>query len=135
MKRSGQVGLAVMGVVAFAATFASVKAFQGGPAPTGGAQSAAQSAAETCATRSDGSQSCEAARRGFTYYLVPHFVHGWWSGSSAKPQPAAFAGSAPKSQSAALTNGARTSIPSASGVERGGFGTSAQTSFRTSAGG
>jgi hypothetical protein len=164
MKRSGQVGLAVMGVAAFAATYASVAAYRSAPAPMGGAQSAAQ----TCTTRPDGTQNCEPARRGFAYYLLPNFMYGSSSGTSSapKPQSAALAGHAPgptqgsvaapppaaKVQPAALTTSAPASAPkpatltyaarpttpavSSSGVSRGGFGTTAQSkSFRVSAGG
>jgi hypothetical protein len=135
MKRSGQVGLAVMGVAAFAATYASVAAYRAGTAST-----PAQSAAQTCTTRPDGTQNCEPARRGFAYYMVPHFVHGWWGNTTPAPKPAALAGnaSALTSKSAALTNTARATTPavSSSGVSRGGFGTTAQSnSFRVSAGG
>jgi hypothetical protein len=156
MKRSSQVGLAVMGVAAFAATFASVKAFQGGTGSTS-AQSAAQSAAQTCTTRPDGTQNCEPQRRGFSYYLLPHFMYGSSSAAASTPkaQPAAaLAGTpkvqptaalasttpgqpaaahantapAPKPQSAALTSTSRPTTPavSSSGVSRGGFGTTAQ---------
>jgi hypothetical protein len=111
MKRSGQVGLAVMGVAAFATTYASVSAYRAS-AHDGVAQT-------TCTTRADGTQSCEPVRRGFTYYLYPHF------GSSS-----ASASSAP-TQSAALTGNARAyTSASPSGTARGGFG-----SFRVSAGG
>jgi hypothetical protein len=139
MKRSGQVGLAVMGVAAFAATYASVAAYRAGTAAPVGPQSAA--VAQTCATRSDGTQSCEAARRGFGYYLIPHFVHGWWGNNTPAQKPAAFAGNAPasKPQSAALTYNTRPTTPavSSSSAQRGGFGTTAQgnSSFRVSAGG
>jgi hypothetical protein len=165
MKRSGQVGLVVMGAAAFVGTYASIAAYRAGTT-----SSQPQSAmAQTCTTRPDGTQACEPARRSFGYYFIPHFAHGWWygNGSAAKPQPAAFAGNAPaakpqpaafagnapaakpqpaafagnapapaaKTQSVALTSTARPYSPSASGAERGGFGTSASSSFRTSAGG
>lgn len=121
MKRSGQVGLAVMGVAAFAATYTSVSAFRA-PSQNGVAQS-------TCTTRSDGTQTCEPTRRSFTYYLYPHFGSSSASASSASGKPLA--------QSAALTGNARAfTSASPSGTMRGGFGTTGSSgSFRISAGG
>ena len=165
MKRSGQVGLAIMGVAAFGATYASVAAYRASPAPMSSQPAAA---AQTCATHPDGTQNCERARRGFAYYLLPSFMHGSASPTSSapKPQGAAFASHAPapthgsvaappppvaKVQPAALTTSAPAAAPkpatltytarpttpavSASGAQRGGFGTTAQSKVRVSAGG
>jgi hypothetical protein len=141
MKRSGQVGLVVMGVAAFAGTYASVAAYRASTAP--------QSAAQTCTTRPDGTQSCEPTRRGFSYYLIPHFMAGSSSAAAATPkpqaaafasQPAALTASAPaaaaKTPPATLTYIARpTTSASTSSAQRGGFGTTAQSNIRVSAGG
>jgi len=112
MKRSEHVGLAMMGVAAFAATFASATLYMAKPGTS----------AQSCTTRPDGTQNCE--RRGSSYYLL----HGWWGGSSAAPA---------KTQEAALTGNARSSAPvSSAGTVRGGFGaTGSSASFRGSAGG
>jgi hypothetical protein len=163
MKRSGQVGLMVMGAAAFTATFASVYAYRQPPTSHAQPQSAA---AQNCTTNPDGTQTCQ-PRRSFGYYLLPSFISGGASAnatSAAAPraQPAAFAGNAPapqaaanppapkpqpaaytsapppKPQSAALTSSPRTSTPTvnASGTTRNGFGTTAQSnSYRVSAGG
>jgi hypothetical protein len=116
MKRSEHVGLALMGVAAFAATFASATLYMAKPGTS--------QAAQSCTTRSDGTQICE--RRGFSYFLF----HGWSGSSPAEPK---------KTQGAALVSNAnaRSSTPASSaGIERGGFGaTGASTSFRASAGG
>jgi hypothetical protein len=130
MKRSGQVGLVVMGAVAFAGTYAAVAGYR-----ASASSSQPQSAmAQSCTTRPDGTQACEPQRRGFSYYFIPHFAHGWWFGGGTA-QSAAVAGNAMKTQSVALTNTARPTTPGATGVQRGGFGTSASGSFRVSAGG
>lgn len=116
MKRSEHVGLAMMGVAAFAATFASASLYMGRP---GTAQ-----AAQSCTPRADGTQNCE--RRGFSYFLF----HGWSGSNPAEPK---------KMQGAALISNvnARSSTPASSvGIVRSGFGsTGASTSFRASAGG
>jgi hypothetical protein len=114
MKRSEHVSLAMMGVAAFAATFASATLYMAKP----GASQSAQS----CTTRPDGTQNCE--RRGFSSYLF----HGWSSSGSAEPQ---------KTQGAALTSNPRSAAPASSaGIVRGGFGsTGSSASFRSSAGG
>ncbi len=180
MKRSSQVGLAIMGVAAFGATYASVAAYRASPAPMSSQPAAA---AQTCTTRPDGTQNCEPARRGFAYYLLPSFMFGSASHTSSaqKPQGAAFASHAPvpthgsvaappppaakvqptalttsvppaaKVQPAALTASAPAAAPkpaaltytarpttpavSSSGAQRGGFGTTAQSNVRVSAGG
>jgi hypothetical protein len=94
MKRSGQVGLVVMGAAAFVGTYASVAAYRASSAP----QSAAQTAAQACTPRPDGTQNCEPARRSFGYYLIPHFMHASSAAASTpKAQPAALAGQAPVS--------------------------------------
>jgi hypothetical protein len=163
MKRSGQVGLAVMGVVAFAGTYAAVAAYRAG---TSSSASQPQSAAQTCTTRPDGTQSCEPARRGFSYYLIPSFMHGASSAAASTPRPqaAAFASHAPAPASHAAVPAAKvqpaaptasmpaaaakppgtltyiarpTTSASTSSAQRGGFGTTAQSnsSSRVSAGG
>ena len=114
MKRSEHVSLAMMGVAAFAATFASATLYMAKP---GTAQSA-----QSCTMRPDGTQNCE--RRGFSSYLF----HGWPGSGSAEPT---------KTQGAALVSNARSSSPASSaGIVRGGFGaTGSGVSFRVSAGG
>src|SRR3954468_17701616 len=104
MKRSGNVGLVLMGGAAFAATFAAgMTYFSWKPSHAADAQTAAS--AQNCATRPDGTQNCEPVRRGFAYYLVPSFFHG--SSSSAS----SFTGT---SQSAALTGNSRSFTPAVS---------------------
>jgi hypothetical protein len=122
MKRSGQVGLVVMGVAAFAASYASVHAYRA--VPTGMAQQPSQD----CAPRPDGTQNCQPVQRSFAHYLIPSYFHGGSSISSA--QSASVRG-------AALTNSSRTVMPAANtGVVRSGFGATAGSgSFRVSAGG
>ena len=114
MKRSDQISLAMMGVAAFAATFASATLYIAKP---GGSQSA-----QSCTTRPDGAQNCE--RRGFSTYLF----HGWWGSGSAEPA---------KTQGAALASNPRSAAPASSAsIVRGGFGsTGSSASFRSSAGG
>jgi len=125
MKRSENVGLVVMGGAAFAATFAAGMTYFSWQKPSHAGQP--QAAAQTCTQRPDGMQSCEPARRGFTYYLFP----SWGSSGSAS------ASEAKRTSSAALTSNARASTSvSPSGTTRGGFGGTAQSgSFRVSAGG
>jgi hypothetical protein len=126
MKRSENVGLVVMGGASFAATFAAGMTYFSWQKPSHAGQP--QAAAQTCTQRPDGTQSCEPARRGFTYYLFP----SWGSSGSAS------ASDPKRTSSAALTSNPRASTPSTSpsGTTRGGFGTTAQnTSFRPSAGG
>ena len=125
MKRSENVGLVMMGGVAFAATFAAGMTYYAWQKPSHAGQP--QAAAQTCTQRPDGTQSCEPARRGFTYYLFP----SWGSSGSAS------ASEAKRTSSAALTSNARASTSvSPSGTTRGGFGGTAQSgSFRVSAGG
>ena len=114
MKRSENVSLAVMGVAAFAATFAGATMYMSKPSTARPAQN--------CTSRPDGAQVCE--RRSFTSF----FIHGW--GSSNAPEPM-------KTQGAALTDNARSSAHvSHAGIERGGFGaTGNRPSFRMAAGG
>jgi hypothetical protein len=123
MKRSGTVGLVMMGGAAFAATFAGGMTYFAWQKPSHAAQ--AQTAAQNCTPRPDGTQNCEPTRRGFTYYLWPQ-----WSTSTSSTDPK-------RTQSAALTGNARSyTSAGSSGTQRGGFGTTAQSSsFRTSAGG
>jgi hypothetical protein len=132
MKRSGTVGLVLMGGAAFTATFAAGMVYFAWQKPSHAAQPQAVAAAQTCTTRPEGTQSCQPQQRGFMYYLLPNFVYGGSRTTTASaPEPR-------RSQSAALTNNSRAYTPatSSSGAERGGFGTTAQSnSFRTSAGG
>jgi len=115
MKRSENVGLMLMGGAVFAATFAGGMTYMSLQRP---------SHAQSCTPAPNGTQTCQPASRGFTYFFYPSH---WGSGSAtaAKPQ-----------QQAALTSTSRPATPvSASGTERSGFGSSAKTSFRPSAGG
>src|ERR1044072_5277138 len=120
MKRSENVGLMLMGGVALAATFAGGMAYMSMNRPSYAAQS--------CTAAQDGTQTCQQpASRGFTYYIHPG--HWWGSSASASAKP---------QQQAALTSTSNPSRPAtqvASGTERSGFGSSAKTSFRASAGG
>jgi hypothetical protein len=120
MKRSGQVGLVVMGAAAFAATYASVYAYR------------AQARSADCTprqdlTRQDGKQNCQPAQRStFAHFFYPGYGHG---GSTASAQPANL-------QGAALTNSPRTMPAANTGVVRSGFGATAGSgSFRVAAGG
>jgi hypothetical protein len=125
MKRSDNVGLVLMGGAVFAATFAAGTAYFAWQKPSHAAQPQA-AAAQTCIPRSDGTQNCQPARRGFAYYLFPSF------GSSAS------ASSAPDPKAAALTSNARAYSPAvdSSSTTRGGFGTTAQSgSYRTASAG
>jgi hypothetical protein len=129
VKRSENVGLVVMGAAAFAATFAGGMALIAWQKPSHAAQSQMAVADQRCTTRSDGTQDCQPQRRGFVYYLVPSFVHGWSSGGSANK---------PVTREAALVSNSRPGAVSTShtGVERSGFGSTAKsTSIRVSAGG
>jgi hypothetical protein len=120
MKRSEHVSLALMGVAAFAATFASATLYMAKPGTS--AMAKPGTSAQSCAARPDGTQNCEL--RSTSSYLV----HGGSGSSPAEPK---------KIQGAALTSNARSSMPVASaGIERGGFGsTGSSTAFRASAGG
>ena len=131
MKRSGQVGLVLMGAAAFAATFAGGMAYFAWQRPSQAAQEQTAASAQNCTTRPDGTQNCQPARRGFAYYLFPSFSYGSSAGASGAAEPR------PKSQSAALSNNARSYSPSvAGGTSRGGFGSTAQSgSYRTSSAG
>jgi hypothetical protein len=115
MKRSENVGLMLMGGAVFAATFAGGMTYMSMQRP---------SHAQSCTPAQNGTQTCQPASRGFTYFFYPSY---WTSsGSSApRPQQAAFSGA---SRPPATT-------VSASGTERSGFGSSAKMSFRPSAGG
>ena len=128
MKRPENVGLVVMGAAAFAATFAGGMALVAWQKPSHAAQPQTV-ADQRCTTRSDGTQDCQPQRRGFAYYLVPSFVHGWsWGGSKSQTV----------TREAALVSNSRSgaaSVPNA-GVQRSGFGSTAKsTSIRVSAGG
>ncbi len=128
MKRSGNVGLVVMGAAAFVATFAGGITYMAWQKPTQAAP--AQTAADqNCTTRSDGTQSCQPQRRGFAYYFFPSWGSSVRAGSTYEPrsrtQTAAFAGNSGSSTSAGSGN-----------TTRGGFGSTAGSgSYRVSAGG
>jgi len=128
MKRSGNVGLVVMGAAAFAATFAGGMAYFAWQKPS---HAAGAQAAQSCAQRSDGTQDCQPERRGYAYYFYPRWVSGWSWGASSSSEPRS------KPQTAALSNNLRSYSPSVdSGTTRGGFGTTANSgSYRVSAGG
>lgn len=124
MKRSGQVGLVLMGAATFVATFAAGTAYFAWQKPSHAAQPV-----QECTPR-DGTQNCQPTQRGFAYYLYPRYFSGWsWSGSSTAEQT--------RTQSAALTSNSRSYAPAAnSGTVRGGFGSTAGSApFRVSAGG
>lgn len=135
MKRSGNVGLVLMGGVAFAATFAAGTAYFAWQKPSHAAQpqaAAAAAPAQNCTTRPDGTQNCQPARRGFAYYLFPSFSYGSSASASSALDPKA------RTQSAALTSNSRAYSPAvdSSGTARGGFGTTAQSgSYRTASAG
>jgi hypothetical protein len=132
MKRSGQVGLVLMGGAAFAATFAAGLAYFAWQKPSHAAQPQAAAPAQNCTTRPDGTQNCQPARRGFAYYLFPSFSYGSSASASSAPDPKA------RTQSAALTSSPRASSPAvdSSSTTRGGFGTTAQSgSYRTASAG
>jgi hypothetical protein len=128
VKRSENVGLVVMGAAAFAATFAGGMALAAWQKPSQAAQGIAD---QQCISRSDGAQDCQPQRRGFAYYLVPSYLHGWSWGGSATRDPA-------RREAAFLSNsrsGSAGMVPN-TGVERSGFGSTARsTSIRVSAGG
>jgi hypothetical protein len=129
VKRSENVGLVLMGAAAFAATFAGGMAYVAWQKPSHAAQAQPAVADQRCAIPSDGTQDCQPQRRGFAYYLVPHYFHGWsWGGSTSKTV----------TREAALVSNSRPgAVPvSHTGVERSGFGSTARsTSIRVSAGG
>src|SRR5688572_29324949 len=107
MKRSGNVGLVLMGGAAFAATFAAGMAYFAWQKPSHAAQSQAAASTQNCTTRPDGTQNCQPVRRGFAYYLFPTFSYG--SSASASSASAAQ----PRGQSAALTSNSRAYTPAA----------------------
>ena len=120
MKRSENVGLMLVGGVAFAATFAGGMAYMSLQRPS-------YAAAQSCTPAPNGGQNCQPASRGFTYFFYPSHW-GWGGSNAAAPQ---------RPQQVALTGTSRPPVTSvsASGTERSGFGSSAKTSFRPSAGG
>ncbi|MEA2870935.1 MAG: hypothetical protein QOH67_911 [Hyphomicrobiales bacterium] len=136
MKRSGNVGLVLMGGAAFAATFAAGMAYFAWQKPSHAAQpqaaAAAAAAAQSCTARPDGTQNCQPARRSFAYYLFPSFSNGSSASAASAPDPKV------RTQSAALTSNARAYAPAvdSSSTTRGGFGTTAQSgSYRTASAG
>lgn len=131
MKRSGQVGLVLMGAATFVATFAGGVAYFGWQKQSHAAQGQSAASEQNCMPRPDGTRNCEPQRRGMAYYFYPRWVSGWSWGWSSSPEPYA------RTQSAALSNNSRTyPSPSAAGSTRGGFGATAGSgSYRVSAGG
>ena len=133
MKRSGHVGLVLMGAATFAATFAGGMAYFAWQKPSQAA-TAQTASGQTCTPRADGTQACEPQRRSFSYYFYPtNWTRGWsWGWGSSYD-------SSSRTQSAAFTNNSRTGAPpsvAANGTTRGGFGgTASSGSFRVSAGG
>jgi len=125
MKRSGDVGLVVMGAAGFAATFAGGLAYSAWQKPS---QAVGTQSAQNCAQDSDGAQNCQPERRSMAYYFYPRFVHGWsWGGSSLAE---------PTTRSAALSGNSRSYAPADGTTVRGGFGSTASSaSYRVSAGG
>ena len=117
MKRSENVGLMLMGGAVFAATFAGGMTYMSMQRP---------SYAQSCTPAPNGTQTCQPTSRGFTYFFYPSHWGSSGSATAAKPQ-----------QQAALTGTSRPAATtvSASGTERSGFGSSAKTAFRPSAGG
>jgi hypothetical protein len=127
MKRSGQVGLVLMGAATFVGTFAAGTAYFAWQKPS---HAAGAQTAQSCTTRPDETQNCEPARRGFAYYLFPRSSWSWGWGNSYEP----------RRQEAALSNNSRSyaptsTVPAGTVVERSGFGSTAKGSFRVSAGG
>lgn len=133
MKRSGQVGLVLMGAATFVATFAGGMAYFGWQKQSHAAQ--AQSVTDqSCTPRPDGTRNCEPQRRSISYYIYPRWVSGWSWGWSSSPEPYG------RTQSAALSNNSRSHTPSSpaagGSTTRGGFGSTAGSgSYRVSAGG
>ncbi|MEA2875426.1 MAG: hypothetical protein QOF14_622 [Hyphomicrobiales bacterium] len=132
MKRSGNVGLVLMGGAVFAATFAAGTAYFAWQKPSHAAQpQTAAAPAQTCTTRPDGTQNCQPARRSFAYYLFPSFSYGSSASANSAPDPKA------KTQTAALTSNARAYSPAVdTATTRGGFGSTANSgSYRTASAG
>lgn len=127
MKRSGNVGLVVMGAAAFVATFAgglTYMAWQKPDVTVAPAQSAA-AADQNCTTRADGTQNCQPQRRGFAYYFLPAWGSSSKASTTARTQTAAFSSNSGSSARAASSD-----------TTRGGFGSTASNgSYRVSAGG
>jgi hypothetical protein len=117
MKRSASLGLVVMGAAAFTATFAGGSAFMAWRNP-------AQS--QTCVPRPDGTQACTPTR---TPAGVARYVHvALFPGSSAAATPPVRAADAAAPAPAPVR-------VMQDGTMRRGFGASAKTAFRGSAGG
>ncbi len=133
MKRSGQVGLVVMGGAAFAATFAAGMAYFAWQKPSHAAQPVQTvTAAQNCTTRADGTQNCQPARRGFC--LLSDAALCLRRARASASSAAAIRSRDP--QSAALTSKSRAYTPTVElrpAPTRGGFGATAQNgSYRTS---
>jgi len=130
MKRSGQVGLVLMGAATFVATFAGGMAYFGWQKQSHAAQAQSVADQQNCTPRADGTRTCEPQRRGYAYYFYPRWVHSWSWGWSSSSEPYS------RTQTAALSNNSRSSTPAAGSTTRGGFGSTAGSgSYRVSAGG
>ncbi len=122
MKRSGTVGLVMMGGAAFAGTFALGMAYFAWQKPS----HAAPAQPQNCTTRADGTQDCKRSSRGFAYFLYPSYFSGSSGASASEPK---------RTQGAALTSQPRIASTPASRTVRDGFGSTAKRSIRVSAGG
>jgi hypothetical protein len=113
MKRSASLGLVVMGAAAFTASFAGGSAFLAWKNPA---------QPQTCTPRPDGTQACSQPRTsngGARFVYLP-------SSSGISTTAAPVVGSA---------NAAAPALAVKDGTARRGFGASAKTAFRGSAGG
>lgn len=130
MKRSGNVGLVLMGAATFAATFAAGTAYLVWSKPAGAVQANALAQPQSCMTRPDGSQDCQPRPRSYSYYVFPSHGYGWWGWSRSADATA-------RPQVAALTStSSRAYVPAPStDTVRSGFGSTAQGFTRVSAGG
>ena len=123
MKRSGNVGLVLMGAGAFVATFAAGTAYFAWQKPSYAAQGDAHQ--RNCTMRPDGTWDCPPRPRGYSYHFFPSYFSGWW-GRSASP------GATP--QGVALTSNSPAYSPAGSSdTVRSGFGTTARGPVRMSA--
>ena len=120
MKRSNGVGLVAMGALAFTASFAGGSALLSWQKPE---------PQQTCTTGADGRQTCSTPRGSSRYW--PSFHYWGYSQGATAATPAA-----PTNSGARLVAGSPGAGPS--GIDtttRRGFGASARTAFRGSAGG
>jgi hypothetical protein len=128
MKRSGQVGLVLMGAATFVATFAAGSAVMAWQKSSHAAQPVAQTVVDQDCTSRPDNQNCQPQRRGFAYYFYPRWS-GWsWGAATSSDM---------RTREAALTSGRASYAPSArSDTVRSGFGSTARgPSIRVSAGG